>query len=57
VPVTVKMRMGLDDERLTYLEAGRIAADSGAKAVALPPKPQNPILLKLPIHIKNNVFV
>ena len=28
VPVTVKMRMGLDDERLTYLEAGRIAADS-----------------------------
>ena len=35
VPVTVKMRMGLDDERLTYLEAGRIAADSGAKAVAL----------------------
>lgn len=35
VPVTVKMRMGLDDERLTFLEAGRIAADSGAKAVAL----------------------
>ena len=35
VPVTVKMRMGLDEERLTYLEAGRIAADSGAKAVAL----------------------
>ena len=35
VPVTVKMRMGLDDDRLTYLEAGRIAADSGAKAVAL----------------------
>lgn len=35
VPVTVKMRMGLDDERLTYLEAGRIAADEGAAAVAL----------------------
>jgi nifR3 family TIM-barrel protein len=35
VPVTVKMRMGLDDERLTYLEAGHIAADTGAAAVAL----------------------
>ena len=35
VPVTVKMRLGLDDERLTYLEAGRIAADLGAAAVAL----------------------
>ncbi|HLU41749.1 MAG TPA: tRNA dihydrouridine synthase DusB, partial [Microthrixaceae bacterium] len=35
VPVTVKMRMGLDDERLTFLEGGRIAADEGAAAVAL----------------------
>jgi nifR3 family TIM-barrel protein len=35
VPVTVKMRMGLDEDRLTYLEAGRIAADEGAAAVAL----------------------
>jgi nifR3 family TIM-barrel protein len=35
VPVTVKMRMGLDDERLTYLEAGRSAAAEGAAAVAL----------------------
>jgi nifR3 family TIM-barrel protein len=35
VPVTVKMRMGLDDERLTHLEAGRLAADAGAAAVAL----------------------
>jgi nifR3 family TIM-barrel protein len=35
VPVTVKMRMGLDDDRLTYLEAGRIAADEGAAAIAL----------------------
>ncbi len=35
VPVTVKMRMGLDDDRLTYLEAGRSAADEGAAAVAL----------------------
>jgi nifR3 family TIM-barrel protein len=35
VPVTVKMRMGIDDEHLTYLEAGRIAAGEGAVAVAL----------------------
>ena len=35
VPVTVKMRMGLDDERLTYLEAGRVAAAEGVAAVAL----------------------
>jgi nifR3 family TIM-barrel protein len=35
VPVTVKMRMGLDDARLTHLEAGRIAADQGAAAIAL----------------------
>jgi len=35
VPVTVKLRMGLDDERLTYLDAGRIAAGEGAAAVAL----------------------
>jgi nifR3 family TIM-barrel protein len=35
MPITVKMRMGLDDDRLTYLEAGRTAADEGAAAVAL----------------------
>ncbi|HPF82504.1 tRNA dihydrouridine synthase DusB [Nostocoides australiense] len=35
VPVTVKMRMGIDDGHLTYLDAGRIAASSGAAAVAL----------------------
>lgn len=35
VPVTVKMRMGLDDERLTYLDAARRAADAGVAAVAL----------------------
>jgi nifR3 family TIM-barrel protein len=35
VPVTVKLRMGLDDDHLTYLESGRIAVDSGAAAVAL----------------------
>src|SRR5690606_17692530 len=35
VPVTVKMRMGIDDEHLTYLEAGRIAEGAGVAAVAL----------------------
>lgn len=35
VPVTVKLRKGIDDDHLTYLEAGRIAADEGAAAVAL----------------------
>ena len=35
VPVTVKLRMGLDDDRLTHLTAGRLAADAGAAAVAL----------------------
>jgi nifR3 family TIM-barrel protein len=35
VPVTVKMRMGLDDTRLTHVRAGRLAAGAGAAAVAL----------------------
>ena len=35
VPVTVKLRMGIDDEHLTYLDAGRIAEDAGVAAVAL----------------------
>jgi nifR3 family TIM-barrel protein len=35
VPVTVKMRIGLDDRVTTYLDAGRIAAGEGAAALAL----------------------
>jgi nifR3 family TIM-barrel protein len=35
VPVTVKIRLGIDDGLLTYLEAGRVAEDEGAAAVAL----------------------
>ncbi|OAH59895.1 nitrogen fixation protein NifR [Dietzia cinnamea] len=35
IPVTVKMRVGIDDEHHTHLDAGRIAVDEGAKAVAL----------------------
>lgn len=34
-PVTVKMRMGIDDQHLTYLDAGRIAAEAGVAWVAL----------------------
>jgi nifR3 family TIM-barrel protein len=35
VPVTVKMRMGIDDDHLTYLDAGRAAKAAGVAAVAL----------------------
>ncbi|CAB1021296.1 tRNA dihydrouridine synthase DusB [Corynebacterium diphtheriae] len=35
IPVTVKFRMGIDDDHLTYLDAGRIAAEEGAAAVTL----------------------
>jgi nifR3 family TIM-barrel protein len=35
VPVTVKLRMGVDDAHLTYLDAGRAAEDAGAASVAL----------------------
>jgi nifR3 family TIM-barrel protein len=35
VPVTVKMRKGIDDEHLTYLDAGLAAQDAGVAAVAL----------------------
>ena len=35
VPVTVKTRMGIDEDHLTYLDAGRIAQDAGVAAIAL----------------------
>jgi nifR3 family TIM-barrel protein len=35
VPVTIKMRTGIDDRHVTYLEAGRIAEDEGVAAVTL----------------------
>jgi len=35
IPVTVKMRIGVDDSATTYVDAGRTAADEGAAAVAL----------------------
>ncbi|MFV0372656.1 tRNA dihydrouridine synthase DusB [Microbacterium sp.] len=35
VPLTVKMRKGIDPDHLTFLDAGRIAEDAGVSAVAL----------------------
>jgi nifR3 family TIM-barrel protein len=35
VPVTVKMRKGIDENHLTYVEAGLIAQEAGVAAVAL----------------------
>ncbi len=35
LPLTIKMRKGIDEDHLTFLEAGRIARDSGVAAVAL----------------------
>jgi len=35
IPVTVKMRKGIDSNHLTFLESGKAAADAGVAAVAL----------------------
>jgi nifR3 family TIM-barrel protein len=35
VPVTVKMRKGIDGDHLTYLDAARIARDAGVASIAL----------------------
>jgi nifR3 family TIM-barrel protein len=35
VPVTIKTRKGLDDDHLTYLDAGRIAQEAGCAAISL----------------------
>lgn len=35
VPVTMKTRKGIDDDHLTYLDAGRIAQETGVAAIAL----------------------
>ncbi|MBP3044045.1 tRNA dihydrouridine synthase DusB [Arthrobacter jiangjiafuii] len=35
IPLTIKMRKGIDEDHLTFLDAGRIARDSGVAAVAL----------------------
>ncbi len=35
IPLTIKMRKGIDDDHLTYLDAGRIAAEAGVAAMTL----------------------
>ncbi|MFJ6629886.1 tRNA dihydrouridine synthase DusB [Streptomyces sp. NPDC091376] len=35
LPVTMKMRKGIDDDHITYLDAGRIAVEAGVTAIAL----------------------
>ena len=35
VPVTIKTRIGIDDDHETFLDAGRIAQEEGAAAIAL----------------------
>jgi nifR3 family TIM-barrel protein len=35
LPVTMKMRKGIDDDHLTHLDAGRIAVEEGVTAIAL----------------------
>ncbi len=35
VPLTIKMRKGIDEDHLTFLDAGKIARDSGVAAVTL----------------------
>jgi len=35
VPVTIKVRKGLDDEKLTFLDSGRVAEQEGAAAIGL----------------------
>lgn len=35
VPVTIKTRLGIDDEHETFMDAGRIAQEEGAAAIAL----------------------
>jgi nifR3 family TIM-barrel protein len=35
VPVTIKTRKGIDDHHLTYLDAGRAAAEAGCAAISL----------------------
>lgn len=35
IPITIKTRIGIDDDHQTYLDAGRIAQDAGVVAMAL----------------------
>lgn len=35
IPLTIKMRKGIDSEHLTYLDSGKMARDAGVTAIAL----------------------
>lgn len=35
IPLTIKMRKGIDSEHLTYLDSGKVARDAGVTAIAL----------------------
>jgi nifR3 family TIM-barrel protein len=35
IPLTIKMRKGIDSDHLTYIEAGRIASGAGVSSIAL----------------------
>ncbi len=35
IPVTIKMRKGIDDTHLTFLEAGKAAEGAGVASIAL----------------------
>jgi len=35
VPVSIKVRKGIDDELITYLDAGKVAQEEGARAIGL----------------------
>ncbi|MFH8249936.1 tRNA dihydrouridine synthase DusB [Microbacterium sp. B2969] len=35
IPLTIKMRKGIDSDHLTYLDAGRVAEDAGVSSIAL----------------------
>ena len=46
IPVTVKMRIGIDDDHITYLDAGRIAQDCGVAARRAARPDGDPALLR-----------
>lgn len=35
IPLTIKMRKGIDDDHITFLESAKIARDAGVAAIAL----------------------
>ncbi len=65
IPVTVKMRLGIDDDHLTAFDAGKIAENVGAVGVGIHARTQEqyysgsarwPMISKLKEHLKIPVF-